>query len=89
MNESISTNEIKPWWSYGYVWLMLSGPIVVVIACFITIYIAISRPDPVIDDNYYRNGLEINKTLNEQRDGSIPALQGRNHAATGVKPAKP
>jgi len=89
MNETISTNEIKPWWSYGYVWLMLSGPIIVVIASFITIYLAISRPDPVIDDNYYRNGLEINKTLNEQRDGLIPALQGRNHAATGVKPVQP
>lgn len=89
MNETMNTNEIKPWWSYGYVWLIISGPLLVIVACFITIYIAISRPDPVIDDNYYRNGLEINKTLNEQHDGLIPALQGRNHAATGVKPAKP
>ena len=89
MNKTMNTNDTKPWWRYGYVWLIISGPMIVIVACFITIYIAISRPDPVIDDNYYRNGMEINKTLNEQHDGLIPALQGRNHAATGVKPVQP
>jgi len=89
MNETMNTDETKPWWRYGYVWLIISGPMTVVMASFITIYLAISRPDPVIDDNYYRHGLEINKTLHEQRDDLIPALQGRNHAATAVKPTKP
>ena len=46
------------------------------------------RPDPVIDDNYYRNGIEINKTLNEKRDSLAPAGQARNHAATGIKPTE-
>lgn len=89
MKKTMQINDTMPWWRYGYVWLMLSGPIIVIVACFITIYIAITRPDPVIDDNYYRNGMEINKTLNEQHDGLAPALQGRNHAGTGVKPAQP
>ena len=75
----------KPWWNFGYVWLIISGPLVVVIASFITLYLAISRPDPVIDD-YYRKGMEINKTLDAQRDAMAPALQARNHAATGIKP---
>jgi len=48
---------------------------------FVTLYLAIRTPDPVIDD-YYRKGMEINKTLNAQRDGLAPALQARNHAAT-------
>ena len=75
----------KPWWNFGYVWLIISGPLVVVIASFITLYLAISRPDPIIDD-YYRKGMEINKTLDAQRDAMAPALQARNHAATGIKP---
>lgn len=80
--------DTKPWWQYGQVWLIIAGPLLVVIASFITIYLAITRPDPVIDDDYYRKGIEINKTLNEQRDDLAPAVQARNHAATGIKPMK-
>jgi len=83
----MNTQDTKPWWSFGYVWLIISGPLVVVIASFITLYIAITRPDPVIDD-YYRKGMEINKTLNAQSDSMAPAIQARNHAATGVIPEK-
>jgi hypothetical protein len=47
--------------------------------------LAVSRPDAVID-NYYQKGVEINKTLNEERDAMAPATQARNHAQTGIKP---
>jgi len=67
-------------------WLIIGGPLLVVIASFVTLYLAISRPDPVIDD-YYRKGMEINKTLNAERDSLAPAVQARNNAATGIKPA--
>jgi uncharacterized protein len=80
--------DTKPWWRFGYVWLIIAGPLVVVIACFITLYLAISRPDPAVDD-YYRKGIEINKTLDAERDSLAPALQARNNAATGIKPVKP
>jgi len=83
----METQDIKPWWNFGYVWLIVSGPLIVVIASFVTLYLAITSPDPVIDD-YYRKGMEINKTLNAQRDGLAPALQARNHAATGIKPVQ-
>lgn len=79
--------DTKPWWKYGYVWFIIAGPFLVVIAGFITLYLAITRPDPVTDEDYYRKGIEINKTLNAERDGMAPAMQARNHAATGVKPA--
>ncbi len=79
--------DTKPWWHFGYVWLIIAGPLLVVIASFITLYLAISRPDAVIDD-YYRKGMEINKTLSAERDGMAPAMQARNHAATGIKPTE-
>jgi hypothetical protein len=81
----METLDTKPWWNFGYVWLIIAGPLLVVIASFITLYLAITRPDAVIDD-YYRKGMEINKTLNAQRDSMAPALQARNNAATGIKP---
>ena len=74
----------KPWWKYGYVWLVLGGPLVVMIASFITLYFAIKTPDPVIE-NYYVKGMEINKTL-EAHEALAPAIKARNHAQTGVTP---
>ncbi len=76
--------DTGPWWDFGYVWLVISGPVAVIIASFITLFFAVNSSDPVIDD-YYRKGLEINKTLDAPRDDMVPALQGRNHAATGMK----
>jgi uncharacterized protein len=78
-----------PWWKYGHVWLVISGPAIVVVASFITLYLAVTRPDPVVDADYYRKGLELNRTLADNFTSLAPAVQARNHAATGVKnPAK-
>ncbi len=74
-----------------YVWLIIGGPSIVIVASFITLYLAISNPDPAIDD-YYRKGIEINKTLDAEaqagetyHDTMAPAVDARNHAQTGMK----
>lgn len=79
----------KPWWTFGYVWLVVAGPAIVVVASFVTLYLAVTRPDPVVTDDYYRKGIEINKTLGDgaQAASMAPALQARNHAQTGVAPS--
>ncbi len=77
------TNEDKkPWWKYGYVWMVLGGPLSVIIASIFTVYYALGTPDPAIE-NYYVKGININKTL--EAESLAPALKARNHAATGVK----
>ncbi len=75
------------WWKNWHIWLVVGGPIIVVVASFYTLYLAIKTPDPAIDD-YYRKGIEINKTLNAKRDNMAPAQQARNHAATGIHTEK-
>lgn len=80
-----------PWWKFGYVWLVLAGPAIVVVAGFYTFYLAATRPDPVVTEDYYRKGIAINQTLANEAAAATslaPALQARNHAATGV-PATP
>ena len=77
-----------PWWKFGYVWLIVAGPAIVVVASFVTFYLAVTRPDPVVTEDYYRKGIEINRT-SENADNAAslaPAVQARNHAATGVVP---
>ena len=79
--------DTAKWYQNPYVWLIIGGPSLVIVASFITLYLAITNPDPAIDD-YYRKGIEINKTLDAQGDNTMaPAVQARNHAQTGMKPA--
>lgn len=81
--------SVTRWYQNPYVWMLIVGPLAVIIASMITVYLAITHPDPAIDD-YYRKGIEINKTLDAQaRDEAMaPAIQARNHAQTGLKPAE-
>lgn len=74
-----------PWWKYGHVWLLISGPAAVVVAALVTAWIAVTSPDPVVAQDYYRQGIEINKQLARER-AMLPAMQGRNHAATPAEP---
>jgi uncharacterized protein len=86
MRNEIPGNAL-PWWKHGHVWLVIAGPAVVVIAGFVTLFIAVRIPDPIVAEDYYRQGIEINKTLEGGSIQLAPAVEARNHAATGTIPA--
>jgi uncharacterized protein len=58
------------WWRFPMMWLVLAGPALVVVASFVTLSLALSNPDPVLS-------APVAATPSE-----LPALQGRNHAAS-------
>lgn len=76
-----SKTQSKPWWQHGHVWLLIAGPAAVVVAGIVTAWLAVRSPDPLVADDYYRRGIEINKQLAQER-ALLPAVQARNHAAT-------
>lgn len=78
-----SSKDTRPWWRHGMVWMLIGGPAVVVVASVVTLVLAVRTPDPLVAEDYYRKGIEINKTLAQEGDKAMmPALQGRNHAIT-------
>lgn len=81
----------QPWWKFGHVWMVFAGPAVVVVASFITLYLAIKIPDPVVTS--YHQGARpgvVDAALQPSNTNMAPAIQARNHAATGVQaPAEP
>lgn len=73
-------HDDSPWWRHAMVWLVIAGPLAVVVASFITIGIAWTNIDPVISDTA--------ATSAQQRVPSgpgAPAQLARNHAATPQK----
>lgn len=81
-------NQAKPWWTFGYVWMVIAGPAIVVVASFVTLYLAITIPDPVIDTQAQYQSDQAVKPDAGTSHNLAPAMQARNHAATGA-PAPP
>ena len=60
------------WRREPLVWFIISLPLAAVIGGIITIYLAIESDDGLVTDDYYKRGLEVNKTL--QRDNIAAIL---------------
>ncbi len=79
----------QPWWKFGHVWMVFALPAVVVVASFITLYLAIRIPDPVVT-SYGQGSLSSAVKQESPSTNMAPAMQARNHAATGIPaPAEP
>ena len=54
---------VQSWYREPWTWLLVGLPAVAVVASLSSAFLAIQGADPVIDDNYYQRGLDINATL--------------------------
>jgi len=66
--------QATPWWRVGFVWLVVGGPLAVVVASLVTLAIAVSGAEEVLT-------LPAQST-SVGNAATVPAVQGRNHAAT-------
>lgn len=57
-----------PWYRHRWPWLLMSGPAVVVVAGIFTAWLAISRADALVADDYYKQGKAINKDLRRDHE---------------------
>jgi len=53
----------KPWYRQLWPWLIISGPAAVLVAGAATIWIAFASADGLVVEDYYKQGLAINKVL--------------------------
>lgn len=99
MNTHASPAEEKSppvsWWRVPHMWLVVGGPLAVVVAGIITAVIAIKGADPVLDKEAFERDL---KASTSHLDGQAktdalirmqPAHQARNNAAAPVVPKVP
>jgi hypothetical protein len=68
-----------PWWRHGMVWLVVSGPAVVVVASIVSAVVAYRGADEVLVQTPSARHLPVQPT------SETPAITARNHAATAAE----
>lgn len=67
-----------PWWRVGMVWLVVGGPLVVVVASLVTAVVAYRGADEVLVQTPSARDVPV------RPNAQTPALTARNHAATAA-----
>jgi hypothetical protein len=62
-----TTKDIKPWFKQFYPWFLIALPLSVVIASIFTIRLAARHADDLVAEDYYKDGLAINRVIDQQR----------------------
>jgi len=70
----MKTQHSAPWYKYPFVWFILSIPAAAVIAGMNMLWLAIDTDDGLVADDYYKQGLAINKNLARERLASELAI---------------
>ena len=68
---------MAPWYKHPWPWLLMSGPALVLVAGAITTWMAFKSSDGLVAEDYYKQGLGINKVLARE-----DAAKARGIAAT-------
>jgi uncharacterized protein len=64
----------RRWYREPWPWLLMAGPFVVVGASLVSAWIAVRSDDGVVADDYYKQGLSINRKLQRADVGPVRPL---------------
>ena len=78
--------ETLPWYRQFWPWYIIGLLFVGVFGTSILVVSAIDHPDPIVVDNYYKEGLAINRTLDRQRKAKTMGLlaQAQYDSTNGI-----
>ncbi|MFZ5509217.1 MAG: FixH family protein [Pseudomonadota bacterium] len=73
----------RKWYREPWPWLLMAGPAVAVLAGIFTTWLAVKSNDGLVADDYYKQGVAINKTLARDERARALGLQGSLELAAG------
>lgn len=74
----------KPWYRHPWPWFLIALPATAVIASIITIWLAVQSADGLVTDDYYKQGMAINKTLDRDQAAQAMRLSAQLDLSDGV-----
>ncbi|MBS1229860.1 MAG: hypothetical protein H6R17_3137 [Proteobacteria bacterium] len=69
------SDKIQPWYRHRWPWMLMAGPLIAVVAGLFTAYLAVTSNDGLVDDDYYKQGLAVNKVTERDQKARSLGLQ--------------
>lgn len=88
MSEQINHTDQAPWFRQPIFWMLMSGPIIVVIAAFVSFGLAKTHAQEMVSDDYYKDGKHINLQIDRDQHALERHIQAQvmfNPEGTAVK----
>lgn len=79
---------MRPWYREPWPWLLMAPVAIVVVAGIVTAILAVRTSDGVVADDYYKQGLGINRVIAREAHAQAAGLAARilfNDERTGVR----
>lgn len=77
------SQDHRPWYREPWPWILMAAPAAAVIAGIATFWIAAATSDGLVAEDYYRQGLGINKVLAREHAAQDLGIVARAEAAAG------
>ena len=74
MSRQLPGGDTKPWFRQFWPWFLITLPASVVVAGFATLYIANRHADDLVVDDYYKDGLAINRQLEKKQRAATQGI---------------
>lgn len=72
-----------PWYRERWPWLLMAGPAIVVVAGIVTAWIAFSGADGLVAEDWYKQGLALNRVLALEAEGARRGIAARGETSGG------
>jgi len=76
-NHTVSSAVALPWYREPWVWGIIGGPALVVVAGVYTLWLAVASNDGLVADDYYKRGLAINQVFTRERAAEVAGYEAR------------
>jgi hypothetical protein len=67
----------RPWYRQLWPWLLICGPAAVLVAGAVTLWLALTSADGLVAEDYYKQGLAINKRLAREEEARRLGIAAR------------
>lgn len=69
--------DTRPWYRQFWPWFLISIPATAVVGGLLVLFIAIKTQDGLVEDDYYKSGLVVNKDLSRDRRATDLGVNAR------------
>jgi hypothetical protein len=79
------SSQLLPWYRYPWPWVAIGIPAVAVIGGLLTLYLAITHPDPLVVDTGQYQEIRSGLQAQEPADTASPAAQSEREDRDGER----